>query len=311
LLDYNHCWHLRGRKLRDANKIVLERKRMLTTLKEVLADAKKNKYAVPAFDCVEDAMVRTILETCQRMRSPVVLMGLIGPDLDGNGWRYITGLIKAIADFHDIPIVLGLDHAKDLESIKKGIELGFTSVMIVGSSLPFAENADITRTVVGMAHPKNISVEGELGFVGGSDLLATEHAESVLTEPDEVERFVAMSGVDALAVSIGTSHGVYRSLPELDIEKLKEIGRVSSIPLVLHGGSGTPNDQIQDAVKNGICKLNIYADCRIAMAKGLVRSAMSMTRKDPPVQELFGPIKEELAKVVEDKIRLLYANNRA
>ena len=295
---------------RDTNKIVLERKRMLTTLKEVLADAKKNRYAVPAFDCVEDVMVRTILETCQRLHSPVVLMGLIGPDLDGNGWKYIPGLIKAVADFHDIPVVLGLDHAKDLESIQKGIELGFTSVMIDGSSLPFAENIDITRTVVGMAHPKGISVEGELGFMGGSDLLATEHVESVLTEPDEVERFVEKTGVDALAVSIGTSHGVYRSLPDLDIEKLKEIDRVSSIPLVLHGGSGTPDEQIQDAVKNGICKLNIYADCRIAMAKGLVGSAMLMTRKDPPVQKLFGPIKKELAKVVEQKIRLLYANNR-
>ncbi|MBW7991480.1 MAG: class II fructose-bisphosphate aldolase [Planctomycetes bacterium] len=284
---------------------------MLTTLKEVLADAKKNKYAVPAFDCVEDVMVRTILETCERMRSPVVLMGLIGPDLDGNGWRYITGLIKVVADFHDVPIVLGLDHAKDLESIKKGIELGFTSVMIDGSSLSFDENIDITRTVVGMAHPKGISVEAELGFVGGSDLLATQHDESVLTEPDEVEKFVEMTDVDALAVSIGTSHGVYRSLPDLNIEKLKEIGRVSSIPLVLHGGSGTPDDQIQDAVKNGICKLNIYADCRIAMTQGLARSAESQTRKDPPVQDLFGPVKEELVKVVEEKIRLLYANNRA
>jgi fructose-bisphosphate aldolase class II len=131
-----------------------------------------------------------------------------------------------------------------------------------------------------------------------------------LTEPDEVERFVAKTGVDALAVSIGTSHGIYRSLPDLNIEKLKEIGQASSIPLVLHGGSGTPDDQIQNAVKNGICKLNIYADCRIAMTKGLVRSAMSHTRKDPPVQDLFGPIKEELAKVVEQKIRLLYADNR-
>lgn len=161
-----------------------------------------------------------------------------------------------------------------------------------------------------MAHPKGISVEGELGFVGGSDLLATQHAEAVLTEPDEVERFVATTGVDALAVSIGTSHGVYRSLPELDIEKLKEIVRVSSILLVLHGGSGTPDDRIQNAVKNGICKLNIYADCRIAMTKGLIRSAKSPKRKDPPVQELFGPIKEELTKVVEEKIRLLYANDR-
>ena len=284
---------------------------MLTTLKEVLADARKNGYAVPAFDCVEDIMVRTILETCQRLRSPVVLMCLVGPDLDGNGWRYIPGLVRAVADFHDVPVVLNLDHATDLQTIEKGLAAGFTSVMIDGSALPFAENAEITRAAVEMAKPKGISVEGELGFVGGQDLLATVNAESVLTEPDEVEKFVAITGVDALAVSIGTSHGVYRSLPNLNIEKLKEIDRVSSIPLVLHGGSGTPNDQIQQAVKNGICKLNIYADCRTAMAKGLERSAGSHKRQDPPTQQLFGPIREELASVVEAKIKLLYANDRA
>ena len=284
---------------------------MLTTLKEVLADARKNGYAVPAFDCVEDVMVRTILETCQRMRSPVVLMCLVGSDLDGNGWRYIPGLVRAVADFHDVPVALNLDHATDLQTIEKGLAAGFTSVMIDGSALPFDKNAEITKAAVGMARPRGISVEGELGFVGGQDLLATVDAESVLTEPDEVERFVAITGVDALAVSIGTSHGVYSSLPNLNIEKLKEIDHVSSIPLVLHGGSGTPNDQIQQAVKNGICKLNIYADCRIAMARGLERSAGSHERKDPPTQELFGPIREELANVVEEKIKLLYANDRA
>ena len=256
---------------------------MLATLKEVLADARKNGYAVPAFDCVEDVMVRTILETCQRMRSPVVLMCLVGQDLDGNGWRYIPGLVRAVADFHDVPVALNLDHATELGTI----------------------------ATVEMARPRGISVEGELGFVGGQDLLATVDAESVLTEPDEVERFIELTDVDALAISIGTSHGVYRSLPNLNIEKLKEINKVSSIPLVLHGGSGTPNDQIQNAVKNGICKLNIYSDCRVAMAKGLERSVVPRERKDPPVQELFGPMKEELTKVVEEKIKLLYADGRA
>ncbi|MHC4546509.1 MAG: class II fructose-bisphosphate aldolase, partial [Planctomycetota bacterium] len=275
-----------------------------------LADARKNRYAVPAFDCVEDVMVRAILETCQKMRSPVVLMCLIGPDLDGNGWNYIPSLIKAVADFHDIPVALHLDHATDLESIRKGIEIGFTSVMIDGSTLPFEQNVEITKTTVDMAHPKGISVEGELGRVGGLDLQATVRADSTLTKPAEVERFVTMTGADALAVSIGTAHGVYQSLPNLNIERLKELNEASSVPLVLHGGSGTPDDQIQNAVKNGICKLNIYADCRIAMAKGLKRSAKSQTREDPMAKEMFGPIKEELARVVEEKIRLLFADNR-
>jgi len=283
---------------------------MLRTLKEVLADARKNKYAVPAFDCVEDVMVRAILETCQKMRSPVVLMCLIGPDLDGNGWNYIPSLIKAVVDFHDIPVALHLDHATDLESIRRGIEIGFTSVMIDGSALPFEQNVEITKKTVDMAHPKGISVEGELGRVGGMDLQATVRAESTLTEPAEVEKFLNMTGVDALAVSIGTAHGVYQSLPNLNTERLKELNDISSVPLVLHGGSGTPDDQIQNAVKHGICKLNIYADCRIAMAKGLQRSAMSQTREDPMANEMFGPIKEELVKVVEEKIRLLFADNR-
>ena len=284
---------------------------MLTTLKEVLADARVNGYAVPAFDCVEDVMVRAILETCEAMRSPVVLMGLIGADLDGNGWAYVPGLIKAVADFHSVPAVLHLDHATELESIRTAIDCGFTSVMIDGSALPFDKNVEITKAAVELAHPKGISTEGELGHVGGLDLQATSRADNVLTEPEDVEKFVSMTEVDALAVSIGTSHGVYESLPNLNIEKLRELNEVSPVPLVLHGGSGTPNDQVQEAVKNGICKLNIYADCRIAAARGLKKSAGSQTRPDPPLQQIFGPIKDEVAKVVKEKIELLLSANRA
>ncbi len=279
-------------------------------MKDVLADARKNGYAVPAFDCVEDVMVRAILETCEELRSPVVLMCLVGADLDGNGWAYVPGLVRAVADFHDIPVVLHLDHATELESIKKAVDAGFTSVMIDGSMHPFEKNVEITKATAQIAHPKGISVEGELGWVGGFDLQARSTGRPVLTEPKEVEKFVSMTGLDALAVSIGTSHGVYESLPNLDIDKLKELNAASSVPLVLHGGSGTPTDQIQEAVRNGICKMNVYADNRIAMAKGLKISAESHTRLDPPTQELFGPLKEEVAKVVKEKIDLLLSAGR-
>jgi len=279
-------------------------------LREVLVDARRNAYAVPAFDCVEDVMVRAILETCEEMRSPVVLMGLVGADLDGNGWAYVPGLIKAVADFHDIPIVLHLDHSPELDSIRRAVDAGFTSVMIDGSAHPFEENVEITKAAVRIAHPKGISVEGELGWVGGFDLQARSTGRPILTEPEEVENFVSMTGVDALAVSIGTSHGVYESLPNLDIERLKELNEVSSVPLVLHGGSGTPKDQVQEAVKNGICKMNIYADNRIAMARGLKVSAESQRRPDPPAQDLFGPLKTEIAKVVKEKIDLLFSADR-
>ncbi len=283
---------------------------MLTTLKEVLTRAGANQYAVPAFDCTEDVMVRAILETAEAHKAPVIMMCL-SPDLEGNGWVYLPGLIKAVADHHQIPVVLHLDHADDLELIRKAVDPGFSSVMIDGSSLPFDENVRLTRAAVQIAGPHGISVEGELGHVGGMDLQATNRRESVLTEADEVTRFVEQTGVDALAVSIGTAHGVYESLPKLNIERLEELNAASPVPLVLHGGSGTPEDQIRSAVGHGICKLNIYADERLAMGRGLERASQSQHRPDPLPQEVFGPIKEELAGVVAEKIELLSADNRA
>jgi fructose-bisphosphate aldolase class II len=283
---------------------------MLTTLKEVLADARARQYAVPAFDCVEDVMVRAILETAEAKRSPVVMMCL-EPDLKGGGWAYVPGLLKAVADFHKVPVVIHLDHADRLELIARAVDCGtFTSVMIDGSSLSFEENVRLTKAAAEMAHPRGISVEGELGHVGGLDLEATGLRESVLTEPGEVARFVEQSGVDALAVSIGTSHGVYQSLPNLNIERLKELHAASPVPLVLHGGSGTPDDQVRNAVRRGICKLNIYADCRIAMGRGLQQAAGSQRRQDPLPQEIFGPMKEAVAAVVAEKIDLLGSANR-
>jgi ketose-bisphosphate aldolase len=283
---------------------------MLTTLKDILEHARKNQYAVPAFDCCEDVMVRAILETAEELNAPVILMGLTA-ELENKGMTYLPRLIRAVADAHNVPVSLHLDHATDLDWIKRAVDNGFTSVMIDGSQLPFEENVKLTKATVDIAQPHGISVEAELGHVGGMDLDATECGESVLTEADEVTRFVEETGVDALAVSIGTAHGVYQSLPNLNIERLKELNAVSTIPLVLHGGSGTPEDQIQESVRNGICKLNIYADCRIAMGNGLKQAASSLTREDPLPPEIFGPIKQGVCDVVADKIRLLFADNKA
>jgi fructose-bisphosphate aldolase, class II len=283
---------------------------MLLTAKEILADARAKHYAVPAFDCVEDVFVRAILETAEACRAPVFLMCL-EPDVRGNGWHYFAGLVKAVAGHHKVPIVLHYDHSTELQSVRKAVELGFSSVMIDGSSLPFAENVRLTRAAVEIAHPRGVSVEAELGHVGGMDLEATAHAENVLTEPDEVIRFVEATGCDALAVSIGTSHGVYQSLPKLNIERLKELNRVSPVPLVMHGGSGTPGDQVQEAVRHGICKMNIYADCRIAMRRGLAKAAESQRRDDPLPYEVFGPIRESIAAAAKEKIELLLAAGRA
>ncbi len=283
---------------------------MLTTLKDVLIHARANHYAVPAFDCIEDIMVRAILETAESLRSPVIAMCL-ETDLQGNGWAYLPGLIKTVADHHSIPVVLHLDHASHLELVQEAVDNGFTSVMIDGSSLPFDENVALTKAAVEIAAPKGVSVEAELGHVGGMDLAATERRDSILTECDEVIQFVEQTGVDALAISIGTAHGVYDSLPTLNIDRLKELEAISPVPLVLHGGSGTPEDQIQEAIRNGICKLNIYADERVAMGRGLEKASKSQTRPDPLPQEVLGPIKEELCKVVRQKIKLFSADGQA
>ena len=283
---------------------------MLATLNDVLADARAKGYAVPAFDIVEDVMVRAVLETAEAHRAPVILMALLGGGLQDGGWAYIPSLVRAVADHHDIPIVLHLDHAYEIDVIRKGVESGFTSVMFDGSRLPFAENVALTRQAAEIAHPHGVTVEGELGYVGGADLQGMPVPESVMTKPGELTGFVEQTSVDALAVSIGTAHGVYRSLPELNIERLKELNAVSTVPLVLHGGSGTPDDQVAEAVRNGICKVNVFAENRCAMGRGLARAAESIDRPDPLPASIFGPMKEEIASVVADKIKLLAAENR-
>jgi fructose-bisphosphate aldolase class II len=283
---------------------------MLVTAKEVLSDARAGRYAVPAFDCVEDVFVRAILQAAEAARAPVFLMCL-EPDVRGDGWLYFAGLVKSVAGHYPIPIVLHLDHTTELESVRKAVELGFTSVMIDGSNLAFEENVRLTRAAVEIARPRGVSVEAELGHVGGANLEATAQAENVLTEPGEVCRFVEQTGVDSLAVSIGTSHGVYRSLPTLNIQRLKELNQASKVPLVMHGGSGTPADQVQAAVRHGICKLNIYADCRMAMRRGLEKAAGAQRRPDPLPHEVFGLIRAEIAAAAQEKIEMLFAAGRA
>lgn len=285
---------------------------MLVTLKEVLPQARQHHYAVPAFDCMEDVMIRTMLDTAEQEQAPIILMAL-EHDLQGRGIRYISGLVHAVADAYPIPIVLHLDHAENLEIIRKAIDHGFTSVMFDGSQLPFRENIERSREVVEIAHAHGVAVEAELGFVAGKDIYGTDYpgaGQSLLTEPHEVVEFVAQTGVDALAVSIGTAHGVYVAAPKLDIERLQAIEAVSHVPLVMHGGSGTPEDQVRNAIRHGITKLNVYADSRVAMLQGLKRSAETQTRNDPLPDVLFRPIRESLAQLVAERIRMFGAHNR-
>ena len=233
---------------------------MLVSMKEMLADAKAKHYAIPAFDVSNYEMMRAVLETCEEERSPALLMAL-GVDLGGRGLPLLSSMIKSASDYYNIPVCLHLDHATDISAIRAALDAGFSSVMYDGSVLPFDENAEMTRKVVEMAHSYGATVEAELGHVGNAmvgnenDAVKNEDPEDTLTVPEEVVRFREITDVDALAIAIGTAHGVYLKTPTLRIDRLDEITAVSDLPLVLHGGSGTPDDQMQAAIQHGITKI--------------------------------------------------------
>lgn len=282
---------------------------MLCTLNEVLPHARKHRYAVAAFDYVADVFVRPILDACEEKRAPVI-MSALPADIDGRGLAYAAGIVKAVAPEYPIPVVLHLDHAGDQEVIKRCIGAGFTSVMFDGSRHPLGENIAQTRQVVEYAHARGVTVEAELGFVAGTDL-GGDAGDIRLTDPGEVEEFVDKTGVDALAVSIGTIHGVYRAAPTLDLERLAEIMAVTTVPLVLHGGSGTPADQLTAAIKGGIAKLNIYTDMRIAMNSGAAEAAAIVAkRRDELPDRVLEPLCRGLRQQAVKNIDLSMSGGR-
>lgn len=281
---------------------------MLVTMKDMLEDARANHYAIPAFDVSNYEMMKAVLEACEEERSPALLMAL-GVDLVGKGMPLLASMVKEAANYFDIPVCLHLDHATDFELIKKAIEVGFSSVMYDGSVLDFENNAKNTAEITKYAHAHGISVEAELGHVGNASVGSiseagtdTDPGES-LTVPEEVARFVEITDVDALAVAIGTSHGVYKKTPELRIDRLDEITAVCNRPLVLHGGSGTPDDQMKNAIHHGITKINIYSDVVGAMNKGLKDKLNAMENPATWPFIVFEDARVMMKEVIKDKIR--------
>lgn len=277
---------------------------MLVSMKEMLAHARANHYAIPAFDVSNYEMMKAVLDVCEEERSPALLMGL-GVDLVGKGLPLITSMVRAASDFYTIPVCFHLDHATDLDSIKSAINAGFSSVMFDGSVLPFPENAEKTAEVCAFAHAHGVTVEAELGHVGNAmvgnenDSVKNEDPEDTLTLPDEVVRFVQITDVDALAIAIGTAHGVYLKTPTLRIDRLDEITAVCDRPLVLHGGSGTPDDQMKMAIEHGITKINIYSDVVGALNSGLKNKLNSI--QNPSTWPVF--VFEDARKAMREAIR--------
>ena len=288
---------------------------MLCTMKEMLTDAKAKKYAIPAFDVSNYEMLRAILEVCEEEKSPALLMGL-GVDLQGRNMQLLTAMVQSVSKYFNIPVCFHLDHATDFNFIKQAIDNGFSSVMYDGSVLPFGENALKTAEVVKYAHQKGVTVEAELGHVGNASVGSisetgtdVDPGES-LTVPEEVSKFIDITDVDALAVAIGTAHGVYKKTPELRIDRLDEITAVCDRPLVLHGGSGTPDEQMKNAIAHGITKINIYSDVLYALNQGLKNTLNNISNPSTWPFIVYEDAMKLMKEVVREKIRTFGSNNR-
>lgn len=282
----------------------------LVSLKDVLEPAEKGGYAVGAFNANNMEIVQAIIESAAEERSPVILQASQGA-INYAGLDYIVALVKAAAQGTDVPVVLHLDHGTDFEQVMRCIRSGFSSVMFDGSRLPLDENIAMTRRVVEIARAVGVSVEAELGKIGGTeDDISVEEREALFTDPAEAERFVKETEVDALAVAIGTAHGPYKGEPRLDFPRLKRIKELTGAPIVLHGSSGVPDDAIRKAISLGVSKINIDTDIRQAFTSGITEFIKKNPDNIDP-RKMLAPAKVEMKKKVKEKMRLFGCAGKA
>ena len=276
---------------------------MLVTLEDILSEAEKGKYAVGLFNMLNLEMARGIIEAAEEERSPLIL-GVAEVHLPLIPFDYASIIMNKIAKEAKIPVCLHFDHGTDFNKIKLAIDSGFSSVMYDGSALPYEENIANTRAISKIAHEKGVSVEAELGHVGGGESVEElDSAEALYTKPEQVNDFIERADVDALAVAIGTAHGQYKRKPKLDIDLLSQIYGISEKPLVLHGGSGLSDDDFRNTIKNGIRKINICTEMCIAAREAYLNS------KNHEV--LFNDAKNAVKEVVKTKMKLFGSSGRA
>lgn len=308
---------------------------MLQTSKKLFAEALAEKYAIGAFNVNNLEIIKGILAGVMAKKAPVILQVSAGARRYA-GAVYLRKLIEAAAEMHpELPIVFHLDHGESFEICQNCINNGFTSVMIDGSKLPFVENLALTKKVVDYAHAHGVVVEGELGKLTGiEDDIKVAAGEGSYTDPEQAEEFVTKTGIDSLAVAIGTSHGAYKFAqdvdPKLDFERCAAIAQKVKIPLVLHGASsvlpefvkeinhfggsvanskGVPEGMIQQAPQYGVAKVNIDTDIRLAMTAA-IRKNLQAEPENFDVRKFLGAAQEAVQKMVEHKIDILGCANK-
>ena len=257
---------------------------MLMNMKDLLAVANEHKFAVPAFNISDYSMMNGIFEASEEKQAPVIIA--IHPDeLKHTGTEIVKAIIEK-AHKATVPVCIHLDHGATFEQVMLAIQSGFTSVMIDGSSLSFEDNIAVCKKVAEAAHAVNVSVEGELGTIGSTDAQAEVSANTIIyTDPDAAVKFVEATGVDTLAIAIGTSHGIYPKgmKPELKLDLLKVIKSKVSIPLVLHGGSNNPDAEIGQSVTLGVNKINISSDIKVAYYEKMREVLKDESLREPNV----------------------------
>jgi fructose-bisphosphate aldolase class II len=298
---------------------------MLVTNKDLMIPARRSGYGVGAFNVNNLEAVLSVVEAAVEEKSPAIV-AVTPSAIKYAGLPYISKIVRTAAELASVPLSLHLDHGEDFETASKCVGAGFTSVMIDGSHLKFEDNISLTKRVVDVAHPKGVSVEAELGRLAGVEESTVEEKDAILTDPAVAKDFVERTGVDTLAVAIGTSHGAYKfkAEPKLDFERLKLISKNVSLPLVLHGASsvpawiiekaakygaelggakGIPEENIQKAISLGIAKINIDTDLRLAWTAA-VREVLANSPKEFDPRKILGPAKEAMKQVVKGKMKL-------
>ena len=281
----------------------------LLPMHELLQAAWRGGYAVPSFCAWNAEITETVVEVAARLRAPVILMS--GPgEFALNSPDTLARIARAIVEKYEVTAALHLDHGDSPELVQTCLAAGYTSVMLDYSTRPFDENVAALKAVVARAHPLGVTVEGEIGCVGQVDDSTVEGSKSsTLTDPEDAARYAEMSGVDALAVSIGNAHGIYTRLPVFDFQRLEAIRKRVHVPLVLHGGSGTQPEYLRRAISLGMAKINVASELCQAFREGFAQAHAADNK--PWLPMALGGIKPALARVVEKWIKLCGGEGRA
>mgnify|MGYP000758154214 FL=1 len=282
----------------------------LVNMKEMLIKARKEHYAVGQFNINNLEWTQAILDEAQALNAPVILGVSEGAGKYMGGWTVVYAMVKAYIEAKNItvPVALHLDHGTSFEVCKAAIDAGFTSVMIDASHYPFEENIEMTKKVVEYAHAHGVSVEAELGKVGGQEDNIV--AESMYADPEECKILVEKTGIDCLAPALGSVHGPYHGEPKLGFKEMAYINELLNMPLVLHGGSGIPDEQLRKAIDRGTAKINVNTESQQAWT-AIVRKVLSEDSKVYDPRKVIGPGKEGIKAVVRAKCEVFGCINKA